>query len=224
MQLIVIGCEFVGKTTLAASISDWSEQYLGQRIGWHDEWVLTDEGLNDEVREDMQKVSTTTFEAFRHYALSYHLASGFFADNDHCLVGFYFSEAVYAPLYHGYGGKGQHGDLEILAAHWDKQLVATSSDVVLVTMTASPEVIRRRMAAPNAHDTVQQSEDVEAIIKRFEELAGRSFIRRRVALDTTDTSPAQTFAEFLDKVEPHFTEIDRLRLLTHQALTSTAGP
>ena len=220
MRLIVIGCEFVGKTTLAANIGDWSEEHLGQRVNWHDEWVLTDEGLNDEVRQDLEKMSTTTFEAFRHYALSYHLNPGFFRDNDHCLVGFYFSEAVYAPLYHGYGGKGAHGDLEILAAHWDRELMERAPDTVLVAMTASPETIRSRMAAPDARKTVLQSQDVEAVIKRFDELAARSFIRKRIALDTSESTPDGTFVEFLAKMEPHFSQVDRMRLLTRRAMAS----
>ena len=220
MRLIIIGCEFVGKTTLAAHISDWSEAHLGQRVNWHDEWVLTDEQLSDEVRQDLKKVSSTTFEAFRHYALTYHLDPGWFGDNDHCLVGFYFSEAVYAPLYHGYGGKGVHGDLDIMAAVWDRMLMERAPDTVLVTMTASPEVIRQRMTAPDAHETVLQSEDVESVIKRFEELSGRSFIRKRVALDTTESAPESIFAEFLKKFEPHFSQVDRMRLLTRQAMAS----
>lgn len=221
MRLVIIGSEFVGKTTLAAHISDWSEKHLGQRVNWHDEWVLTDEQLHDEVRRDLEKMSTTTFETFRHYALSYHLNPGFFKDNDHCLVGFYFSEAVYAPLYHGYGGKGTHSDLEIMVAHWDRELMTQDPNTVLVTMTASPEAIRQRMTEPNARKTVLQSEDVEAVIKRFEELAARSFIRRRVALDTSESTPESTFAEFLEKFEPHFSQVDRMRLLTHQAMAAT---
>ena len=216
MRLIIIGCEFVGKTTLAGQISAWGLKNLGQQINWHDEWVVTDEGMGADTRVEFQRVPSSILESLRHYQISYHLNPGFFGDNDHCLVGFYFSEAVYAPLYHGYGGKGSHGDLEIMAAHPDRQLVATAPDVVLVTMTASPEVIRQRMAAPDAHETIQQSGDVEAIIKRFEELAARSFIRKRIALDTTDSTPEQTFAQFLTQMEPHFSQVDRMRLLVHR--------
>ena len=216
MRLLIIGCEFVGKTTLAAGITAWGLEHLGQRIGWHDEFLNTDE-QNQGLREDLKILSTTSrlTESYRHYKISYHLNPAFFQDNDHCLVGWYFTEAVYAPLYDGYGGKGQKGDLEIMAGHWDKEFSALAPDAVLVTMKASAEVIRSRMAADDAQETVQQSGDVEAIIERFDELAARSFIRRRVALDTTEATREQTMAQFMEQMEPHLTQCDRMRLLTH---------
>ena len=41
---------------------------------------------------------------FQRYVIEYHLGTSFYEYPDHGLVGFHIEEAVYAPLYYGYGG------------------------------------------------------------------------------------------------------------------------
>jgi len=59
------------------------------------------------------------------------------------------------------------------------------------------------------------------VLQRFEEEYQRSGIRRRFALDTSDATVEETRQEFLRQMEPHFTERDRLAVLSHQHLVGT---
>ena len=40
MQLIMIGCEYVGKTTLGEGIMNWLRDTVGADTGWHDHFTL----------------------------------------------------------------------------------------------------------------------------------------------------------------------------------------
>jgi hypothetical protein len=56
-------------------------EHLGQRIGWHDEFLGTDE-QNESLRADLEILSTMSLlESYRHYKISYHLNPAFFQDN-----------------------------------------------------------------------------------------------------------------------------------------------
>ncbi len=40
MNIILIGCEFAGKTTLAADIVDWFEENMGYSSHFHDHFTI----------------------------------------------------------------------------------------------------------------------------------------------------------------------------------------
>jgi hypothetical protein len=119
-----------------------------------------------------------------------------------------------------------------MVSAWDHEVMQIAPDTVLVLMKASPEVIRQRMAAHPGRKSVPscslplseakgsraglQEKDVEFVLKQFDELFSGSLIRRKFTLDTSTASIEETFAEFLKKMEPHFTLIDRLRMLTRK--------
>ena len=54
-------------------------------------------------------------EQIQRYALEYHLGTSFYEYPDHGLVGFHIEEAVYAPLYYGYGGPREYADRRVMA-------------------------------------------------------------------------------------------------------------
>ena len=72
--------------------------------------------------------------------------------------------------------------------------MAIAPDVVLVLVTANAEVIRCRMAA-EPRDTTDDS-----------------LLEHRFTIDTTDATVEGAFQEFLSKMEPHLSEVDRRRL------------
>jgi hypothetical protein len=74
------------------------------------------------------------------------------------------------------------------------------------------------MAHPNPHG-ILQGEHVEQVIEAFQTLYNNTMIRRHFELDTTDKTPDETVRAWLHQMEPHFTENDRLRMLTHQKLS-----
>lgn len=151
------------------------------------------------------------------YMIDYH-SGGFARNADHWLIDWYYGDAVYAPLYYGYGGPGQYGDRRAMARSYDAKVKQTAPDTVLVLMKASAEVIRRRMRKDPRPRNPFKEEHVERVLERFEEEFGNSLIQRRFNLDTTDTAAAEVLEEFLAKMEPHLTNTDRLRILSHQAL------
>jgi hypothetical protein len=221
MHLILIGCEYAGKTSLAAEILKWIDVNMGHPIcGWHDHFVLPfAEGPEPDATEEAEQIlalKPKVLEKYSRYMIEYHLNDSFYKDDHHLLVNWYYADAVYAPLYYGYGGRDQYADRQEMARHYDDAVMRRDPDTVLVHMKASPEVIRRRKAAnPHPRD-ILQDKDIEFVLQRFAEEYLRSGIRRKFELDTTHTASVQeTFAEFLAKYETHMRTLDRLRLLSH---------
>ena len=216
MRLIIIGCEYAGKTTLAEGITRWVAQTMGVTQDWHDHFVMPfDEGKGRAIEQgDMRP---TLLEAHMRYMIDYH-SGGFSANTDHWLIDWYYGDAVYAPLYYGYGGRGEYADRRAMARSYDAKVKQMAPDTVLVLMKASAEVIRRRMRENPRSRNPFKAQDVELVLERFEEEYGNSLIQRRFTLNTTDASAAEVLDEFLAKMEPHLTSTDRLRIMSHQKL------
>ena len=144
---------------------------------------------------------------------------------DMFFIDWYYGEAVYAPLYYGYGDVGEYGDRRKLARTLDKSVLKVIPDTVLVLMKASPEAIRRRFRErkspfPHRHgETPFRVEDTELVLNRFEEEYENSLLTYRFDLDTTDASVDETMAEFVRKINPYITPEDRLRMLTRDLPT-----
>ena len=49
MNLILVGCEFAGKTTLANEIVEWSESNLGGSSHFHDHFTIPSSELSPEA-------------------------------------------------------------------------------------------------------------------------------------------------------------------------------
>jgi hypothetical protein len=231
MRIIMIGCEYTGKTTLAGEISQWLEAHMGQaqfgQYGWHDHFVLPfAEGEGPEVEAEAQQVlglRPNLLEKYSRYMIHYHLGPFFFLDNHHLLVNWYYGDAVYAPLYYGYGGQDEYADRQLMARHHDADVMAIAPDTVLVLLKASPEIVRRRMAENPHPYNILKEQDVEFVLQRFDEEYSRSGIRRRFQLDTTDATVKETLQAFIRHMEPHFSEQDRLALLGHKRILEAAS-
>jgi len=228
MRLIIIGSEYAGKSTLANRILDWIKDNMGEFYpkvhgnGLHDHYVLPFiEGTGPEAEEEAAQIRAmkpTLMEKYTRYMIHYHMGRFFYLDNDHIQVDWYYAEPVYAPLYYGYGKAGEYGDRQMLVRWWDADIMHMAPDTVLIHMKASPETIRQRMAAhPNPHG-ILKDEHVEQVLEAFQTLFSNTMIRRHFELDTTDKTPDETFREWVRQMEPHFSENDRLRMLTHQKL------
>ena len=225
MRLIMVGCEYAGKTTLANAICAWAERSMGGRFKFHDHFTIPNPELGPEASEQFLTLNPQIKEQYQRFILSHHLEHSFYAGHDHNLVGFHIEEAVYAPLYYGYGGKDSgapmrspEGQRSYWARFMEKQLLEIEPETTLVLVTASPEVIARRMKENPHQYQVVQEKDIEYVLQRFKEEFLGSLIWRRLALDTSTRSVEETLAEFLQRVEPYLTDVDRQRLLSHQAL------
>ena len=228
MDLILIGCEYSGTTTLAVAINEWAEKAMGVRLALHDHWKYPDasghppyETITNLTEEEMRQLLDLTpklREVFTRYTLYYHTPSQHREGPGSILAGHYFDEAIYGPLYYGYGGSGEPGDRGVVLRDVERRIMTFVPDTVLVLVKASPEVIASRMKEnPHRHGVIPEK-DIERVLRRFEKEFESSLISSKLTLDTTSATVEETLAEFVRSIEPHLTEGDRLRMLTRGAL------
>ena len=236
MQLILTGCGYSGKTTLAVEISRWMIREMGVPfVRWHNHFVVPRldqhliveadagsgalpgkqaEDLN--VTKDEEQIMTlrpSVLEQLQRHNVWRHLHPDAFGPHeDNLMVDFYYADAVYAPLYYGYGEPGSFSDRRRRAREWDHQLLVQAPDAVLVLVEASPSAIRERMAAARRPREVLQPRDVKTVLRGFRKEYDDSLLRRRFALDTTGSSPGETMDEFLRLMRSHLSEWDLLRM------------
>ncbi len=221
MRLILIGCEYAGKTTLANEIVAWIERTMGSSRTFHDHFSLPCNEVPAADQEQLLALSPQLKELFQRYMMNYHFHNAFYSDPDHNLVGFHIEEAVYAPLYYGYGAPSEYGDRVALARAMDAEIVQHAPDTVLILLRAGREVITQRMrTAPHARPVVKKA-DIDHVLARFEEEYRNSLIRKKFTLDTSDATIEQTLAEFAAQIKKHLSRADRLRVLVHQAWPTT---
>ena len=219
MNLIIIGCEYAGKTTLGKRIEEWIESAMGKPlIGFHDHFTIPDIGhgdLTDEEYEQVRALSPKLKSMIQNHQIIYHLNSSFYYDRDNLLIGAHIENAIYGPLYYGYEDDGTP---EQVARVVDGHIMEHARDTILVLLKASPEAIRARMKESPHPRGVLQDKDVEHVLARFDEESKQSLIRYTISIDTTNQTPDQTFQEFLEKVQPLMREGDQVRMLAHKAL------
>ncbi len=241
MNIILIGCEFAGKTTLAAEIVKWSEETMGFSSPFHDHFTIPNAELSAEAGASYEAVHPQVKEMFQRFMISYHLSAGFYSQHDHNLMGAHIEEAVYAPLYYGYGGpntgspiRSPEGQRTKMARHMEEEILEKAPNTILVLMKATPEVIRARMSANTFADAatverqkksklfgeptrgVVQDKDVEHVLARFEEEFETSLIKNKRVLDTTSATLEETMAEFVEGVTPLLSDADRERMAQHK--------
>ena len=217
MRLILTGCEYAGTTTLVNNICDWLERAMGTPASPHDHFKvphLSHASLTAEEQEQLLGLSPRLKEQYQRYHVDYHVGDQFYREAAHHIVaGLHFDEAVYAPLYYGYGGAGAPFDRRLLARQVESRLMEVAPDTVVVLVKAAPEVIARRMReAPHPHGLLQEK-DIEAVLGRFEDEYRQSVLRHKFELDTSEATPEETLAEFQRQVAPFLSDGDRLRLL-----------
>ena len=251
MNLIVIGCEYAGKTTLAVGVSKWMIESMGlNMVTWHDHYVVprsasssTSEGghlivmrpgadapdtafgahvvreadeegeREAELQREVLGLSPPLLEQFQRHMIWRHLHHSLVRDqHDYLSIGFYYADAVYAPLYYGFGEPGSFADRTRRARHWDAEMLRMAPDTVIVLVKAAPAVIRERMKAAPRPRMLLKEPDVERVLERFEREYDDSLFMRRISLDTSEASAAQTLARFVDEMRPHLSQVDLLRM------------
>ncbi len=227
MRLIITGCEYAGKTTLGEGVSQWIADTMGSSRSFHDHFTLPTPEIEPEDVEHFMAMVPAFRERFQRYMIEYHLQPSFYLDPDHLLTGFHIEEAVFAPMYYGYGGEGEYAERSSFARSIEKRIMELGPDTIMVLLKASPDAIAERMQkSPNVRDqrgerpAILQEEDIEPALEGFEREFGKTLIRKRITIDNTDTSPDETLEEFASQVERLLSQADRLRILTNQALLS----
>lgn len=229
MKVILVGCEYVGKTTLADRISEWMVEMFGPEpwgpphYGWHDHYQMPNVTHHDMTDDEIQQVmalSPRMKEVYQRYNIAYHTPTEP-TDGHILIIGFHIDDAIYSPLYFGFGGEGQYADRRILSDDVETAIMKHQPDTVLVLLKASPDVIRQRMKAnPHEHQVIKD-EDVELLLERFEEAHTNALMRRKFVIDNSDQIIEETFSEFVEKIEHHIGEKDRLRMLLRSKWVSS---
>jgi hypothetical protein len=225
VRLIIVGNEYTGKTTLGRNIRQWMKDQMGDpTIMLHDHFMPHigegRRGITPEEEEaEFLKLKPFALEMYMRYMIHYHLGHHFYSDNDHLVINWYYGDAVYAPMYFGFGGPDQYADRQRMARHHDAEVMSLAPDTVLVHLTASADAIRQRRRAEPRPTSPIRDEDIEQISDRFANEVAGTLIRRRITLDTTDSTPDETLKAFLIGMQPHLTTADRMRLLSHRPKT-----
>jgi thymidylate kinase len=219
MRLFFIGCEYAGTTTLANAVYQWGKEKLGIEFGGvHDHWKIPHmighpPDLSPEEQEQVLALTPKILEAFQRHNLYYHTPTKP-DDGDFIIVGYYIEDTIYSQLYYNYGGEQQAGDRIIHSKNIERQVLTYTPQIVLIHVTATPEVIAKRMKEnPHPHSLVPP-EDIELVLRRFDEEYKRSGIPRKFTIDTSNATVEESLAEFVRKIEPYLTNTDRLRMLT----------
>lgn len=202
MRLVLIGSEYVGKTTLVDALYAWGEA-RGIHFHLDDHFSIPDQFfLSPEDQQAMLVIPPTIKERFQRFQIYYHL-DVIANHSDVLLAGFHVEEAIYGRRYY-YPGHAWPPYQRKIETH-------LPSDTILLLLTASPAVIRQRMAGSPHQYPVVPAEDVEAVSGEFEAEYRGSWIERKLRIDTSELQPDQLLPAFLRQVKPLLDTRDLLR-------------
>jgi len=194
MRLIVIGCEYVGKSALIERLDKWGQE-RGIKFHLDDHFTLPDERFNTpEDQALIMKMSPSFKERYQRFQVIYHVR--LLHRYEHILLGgFHIEENIYGPLYYYPGVRLVHDVREL-----EKEMPANT---ILLLLTAKPEAIVRWMkAAPHPHAIIRQ-EDIPMLLERFEKEFNDSLIRQKMRIDTTELTTDGILDAFLRMVSKH---------------------
>ena len=146
MRLILIGSEYAGKTTLAKAVSRWMiESFDLPFVRWHNHWVVPyldrhmvvwadeartrpgkqlDEEWDAEELDQITAMKPSLLEQLTRHMIWRHLHPDMYREPDVLLIDGYYADAVYAPIYYGFGEPGSFANRRQRARAWDRELLA----------------------------------------------------------------------------------------------------
>ncbi len=220
MRVILVGCEYVGTTTLAHAIDDWLDANMGTRFSLiHDHWKIphTSGHPDDSTPEEqawLLAASPKFKEMHQRHSLYYHAQVGTFSHEDGMVIGGAIEDGVYGPMFFGYGGKDQPLDRETVQHQWERTILHFTDETVLVHVTADSDVISRRMHDDPHENMVISEGDIDRVKSRFAELVDWSILSNKIQVDNSGAIE-DTMNDFIRKMEPYLTDSDRKRIKDH---------
>jgi len=208
MRVIVIGCEYTGKSTFAGKLLEWGGKH-DMRFHLDDHLTIPDASLSKEDRDIMLTLSPAFKERFQRFQMVYHVRIVRIF-RDAIEVGFYSEDAIYGPLYYGYKP-------DFLAIWHGRELEKElPGDTILVLLKTNPEAIEKRMEEDPHEYQVIKKEDIPHLLERFENEFRASTIHAKISIDTTDLTPEQVLKEFLAKANPYLASEDLIRIMMNE--------
>ena len=204
MRLIITGCEYAGKTTLANALKEWEHDH-GFHFHMDDHFTVPDNSLRtDEERRAALALPAMNKERFQRFQIYYHV-NLLHKYDDIILVGFHSEEAVYGPRYYYPGGR--------LTQDYHRQIEKeVPADTLYAFLWARPDVIRERMdAAPHPYPVVGLAE-VEEVQAAFEREFAASWLKHKFRIDTSDLAPDQVLDAYRAAAKSYLRERDLLLL------------
>ena len=192
MRVVVVGCEYSGVSTLIAELDNWGKT-RGIQHHLDDHFTIPDAfHLSDEEQEAMLTMMPAIKERFQRFQLVYHVR--LLHRYQHILLGgFHIEETIYGPRYY-YPGKAQQ------VREYEPEM---PDDTILVHLLARPDVILRRMdTTPHPHQLVPTAEVTE-ILEAYATEVGKSWIQRKIVIDTSELTSEGLVEAFLQKSIPH---------------------
>ena len=227
MKLILAGIEHSGTTTLGEAISKWFTDATGAPYGFHDHFKIPHTGHGEFTEDEQQQIldlSPRLKETLQRHQIYYHVQPAFYLDGDISSIGLHIEDAVYGPLYWGYGAKGMPGDSSEVTRDIEDWILEAAPETVLALLTASPEVIAQRMKESPRKNSPLREEDIPKVLGRFQEEFDRSRILHKISLDTSMATVEETLAQFVELVGPYLEEADRLRMEIHSVKPAAESP
>ena len=226
MRLILVGCEYVGTTRLAHAIDDWMASSMGVRFSLiHDHWKIphTSGHPDDSTPEEqawLLKATPKFKEMHQRHSLYYHSGGQAHANGsskpDGMVIGGAIEDAVYGPMFFGYGGKDHRLNREVVMHQWERTILHFAEDTVLVHVTADSDVIKQRMADDPHENMIISAGDIEKVKDRFAELVDWSLLGNKIVID--NSGPMEdTMSTFVRKIELFLTDFDRSRMREHSS-------
>ncbi len=202
MRLIAIGCEYSGVSTLLEGLRQWGGE---RHIHFHmdDHFTIPDAyHLSSEEQQAMLDMLPAIKERFQRFQNVYHLR--LINQYEHILLGgFHIEEEVYGPRYYYPGQKVSD------TRRYESEM---PRDAILVHLKANPKIIAQRMdGAPHPH-TLIKKEHIAQILEHFALEYRVSWLKRKFEIDTSELTPGELLATFLERVRPHLEAKDALLL------------
>lgn len=235
MRLILVGSEYAGKTTLARAISNWMIQTFDlEYVRWHNHWVvpyldrhmfvcandtgnkregkqLSEEWGSEEL-DQIMAMKPSVLEQFTRHMVWRHLHPDMFREPDLLFIDGYYADAVYAPIYYGFGESGSFADRQLRAREWERELFALAPDTILVLISTTASTIRTRMSMDPHLRGLLTKDHVDEVIDRFHEEYTGSLIAKKISIDTTVGNVEDSLDEFVVKVTPLLCDSDLIRV------------
>ena len=201
MRVIAIGTEYTGKTTLVQAVQKWGMErgirhHMDDHFSIPDQQTLKDPG----DQKTMTELPSPIKERFQRFQVAYHVR--LVNKYQHVLLtGFHIEEMVYGQRYY-------YPDLARPVENpqaWEKDM---PSDIILVHLTATPDVIKQRMKDdPHEYPIVPES-DIEEDQAAFQEEFRKSLFKQKFQIDTSELDSDGLLQAFHDSSFPYLSAAD----------------